>query len=724
MSKADVYLLRAGPTSDPDINEATRRWEQAGEWEATARQRFMDDLKFAEGDSENNYQWPDNVRASRSGEARPTLTMNIIRQHNFQISNEARRSKSSVNFVGTAGGATQAGANVLKDLMRKVEYQSNAQAAYTKGRKYQIDGGIGWWRLYTDYADETTFDQEIFIGQVNDPLSVYMDCNIQRRDGLDANWAFVFDTLPEEQIYEQYNDLESLDRTSPLGTSIGTDEYVPKGHIMVAEYFRRIIKPDVLLSFVHKGDRLTIPKSSIPQAVYESLCNDPLTRRRSTHKKVVEWMLIAGQTIIDKTIWPGQYIPLIRCIGEETIIDGIMDRKGHTRAMKDSQKMFNYNASAQVEFVALQGKTPWVAPAKAIEEHEEVWNTANIINHSVLPYNHIDDEGQPIPPPQRTAPPTASPAYQQGMDTAFLQMQMVSGQYQNSMGQQGNERTGAAIRGTQGKGETSTYHLVDNFEEALITTGKMFLDLVPHVYNTKRVFQILGEDGKQMEVQIDPTQKQAVMTAMMEEGQAVSRIFNPTVGSYDVAASVGPAYGTRRQENQEMISLIMTQNPQIAGLIGDLLFASMDFDKAQEVAQRLRRMVPPQALGQGPTPKESALMQNVNALQQELSEALDETALAKNKLVGKEQMRDIDAYEAETKRMVALKDALLNSPEMQALLTQLVSDAMATAGMNTLTDANANNIDIDNPSPGSSPGNLNPSPSPAAPAPGAPSGGQ
>ncbi|WP_456301744.1 portal protein, partial [Ralstonia mannitolilytica] len=42
----------------------------------------------------------------------------------------------------------------------------------------------------------------------------------------------------------------------------------------------------------------------------------------------------------------------------------------HTRNLKDAQRMYNYMSSANVEFIALQTKTPFIAPAEAIEGYE------------------------------------------------------------------------------------------------------------------------------------------------------------------------------------------------------------------------------------------------------------------------------------------------------------------------------------------------------------------
>lgn len=676
-------------TGDPDIEEAIDRFNRASEWESTARLNFLEDYKFFLGDSHNSYQWPNLVRSARNGEQKPCLTINIIKQHNQQISNDMRQNKSSVKFVGNGNGATQESANVIRDIMRRIEFQSAGQSIYTTGREFAINAGWGYWRVYTDYADNNSFDQEIFLGPINDPLRVFLDSNRQHQVGRDANWGFIFDTIPEDEIHEAYPELDFEVGSSPLGVGIGSEAMLPKNHIMLCEYFRRIPKKDQLISFVNGGERQTVKRSLLPKNVLTALLDDPLTKTRTVMDSEIEWLLIAGETIIDSTIWPGKYIPIVKCSGDYSVVDGVMDIKSHTRTMIDSQRMFNYNASSQVEFVALQGKTPWVGPAKAIEEHESLWNTANRTNHSYLPYNHVDDQGNEIPAPVRQQPPSSAPAYADGMKTAFEQMAMASGQYQSNMGEQGNERTGAAIRGTQRKGETSTFHFVDNYAEALMYTGEIVLDLVPKVYDTKRIFKILADDGKDMEVIVDPTAKHVYQQRLDQNGRVVSKIFNPSIGLYSVAPSVGPAYGSRREDTRDALTLIITQAPQMTAIIGDLLMSVMDFDGAEEAAQRLRNMLPPQALGTGPSPQVQELQKQVQALGAGLEKALAAEAISKVKLVGKDQMRDIDVYKAETDRMKLLP---IDRAGMEALVQQLVQDALV--GSIAPVDA-ANKDDLD-----------------------------
>lgn len=685
----------ANLSGDPIANEARRFLDNCQEWYGECQRRFVEDLKFAWADSENGYQWPNNIRASRDIDMRPSLTINIVRQHNLMIRNQSLKAKADVRVIGTGGGASAESAQAFKWLIQHIEYQSNAQAAYKWAQKFQVDGGWGWWRIVTEWASPDSFDQEIFIRPVWDPLSVVMDPDARQQDRSDARKCVLFDMVPKDEFDSAYPELKSLLGNAPLGDYGNfAGDWIPKNHIMLAEYFRKVPRVDQLASFLYEGQRYNIRTSEMPPNIAEVILNDKMTRLRDVVEDEVEWYLIAGEQVIDQTVWPGKYIPLVQIIGEEGIVNGVYDCKGHTRAMKDAQRMFNYNASAQVEFGALQTKTPWVAPIEAIEQFQTYWETANQINHAFLPYKYINEMNpeKPIPPPIRAEPPQASPAFQNGMDTAFNQMMMASGQWQNQMGMLGNERTGEAISQRQDQSDTATFHFQDNYAEGLRYTAKQLIDLIPKVYVTKQVRRILTDEGLEFDLVIDPAARQAYAQEVDQRNEVARRIFNPSVGKYDVAADVGPSLGSRREENVKNLTLVLTQAPALTGIIGDLLLKNMDFEDGVEAARRLRRMVPPQALGVGPTPTEQQLTQELTAAQQNLAKAMQRAGSDRIKLLDKDDKTAIESYRAETDRIKAMADLL---PEDQSglrqLIEQLVQDSLATHLLPIVQDALSGN---------------------------------
>lgn len=663
---------------DAIVTEAMERFRRCVKWESDSRKLFLEDLRFAEADSDNGFQWPNNIRRSREADERPCLTVNKTRIHNLQILNDMKQNKPGLVARGTGNGATYESAQVLSDIFRHIEYQSNAQVHYDTAAGFMVRAGIGWVRVVREYAGDDTFDQEIFIRGVWDPLAVYVDPDARERDKSDARFLFIFQDVNKDEFDKMYPKWAGSAAQNALGNVAG-GQWVTQDTVRVCEYFRRTTNHDKIVAIKDSaGNFLAVKKSQLPPELWKELDDDPMVRQRTIHETQVERYFIVGTEIKEKTIEPGRYIPLSPAIGEETIIDGMMDRKGHTRAMKDPQRIYNYWTSSAVEHVALQTKTPWIASAAAVEEYEVMWNTANRVNHSVLIYNGTDDLGNAIPPPAQNKPPEMAGGYITGMQVAANELMMVSGQYQPVMGEPSNERSGKALAERQRQGDNATYHYIDSMAICIRHVGKIVLDLIPHVYDTKRVLQIMAVDGISYAVELDPNLQKAYQQELNHDGEVAKKIFNPQVGKYDIQAEIGPAYGTRREQAFDAYITLMTQAPQIAAVCADLLMQNADFPTANEAAERLRRMIPPQALGQGPSQAEQLLTQQLQSTQELLSKSMQELAAAQVQLKGKDQMRDIDAYDSETKRFAVVTKNGIDEGQLKVVVAQLMHEIAKT----------------------------------------------
>lgn len=671
MARQKAANPREGSEEDKIIIEAKKRFNRVEMWESVARKRWLDDVKFCNGDSDNMYQWPwvtSRARGYGTAEERPCLTINKTRQHCLQIINDSRQNKTSIKIKPTGNEATYEAAQVLEGIVRHIEYVSDAQSAYGTATRHQVQGGIGYWRVVTDYAGDDSFDQEVFIRRIKDPMTVYVDPDIQTADGSDMRWAFIFDDMPKDEFdaaYPQYK--------GKAASALGDNSLIPEDHVRVAEYFRCVEKSDrlVVLRDPDSGEELVVRASDVPEGLkeaFDKVVDDPRAKMRTIKYNQVEWFLIVGDRIAERRDWPGRYIPIVRVPGEETVIDGELDRKGHVRALKDPQRMYNYNASSQVESVALQSKIPYIAPAQAIEGLENYWESANVHNWPVLPYNHKDDNGQPLNPPQRAQPPVASSGFEVGMRNAAQDMMLVSGQYEAMVGAQGNERSGVAIQQRQRQGDNATYHFIDHLSMAIRFTGKIILDLIPKVYDTKRIIHIMAEDGTTTEVTLDPQAAQAYFKTQEQVGETAREVtFNPNVGRYEVMSDVGPAFATRRQEAFNAFTQIVSQDSQLMPIIGDLMFKAADFPFADEIAERLERMVPAQAKGEGPNPELQGLQAQIqmrDAMIQAMSQKLQDAQI---RTEDDALQKLIDMFKAETDRLKVLLD---NAPDPNLLAEQ------------------------------------------------------
>lgn len=670
-------------TESPDTREkifrqASKRFERVKTYEHNCRSYARDDLKFAHGDAYNGYQWPVNIRQNRERDQKPCLTLNRTQQHNLMIINDAKQNKPGIMVRPTGNEASYESAQVLESVIRHIEYQSKASIAYDISTEFQVEVGYGAIRVRADYISDDTFDQDIFIESCRRPDLVYFDPDAKEVDRSDAKWAFVVDEVPLDDfddIYPQYAGQTQV-------FSEPSDEWRTKQHVRVAEYFWIETAPDTLYQFTdpHDGSLKTIRGAMMTPALEAKLQGDKSVRKRRIMAPKVKWALIVGTNVAELRDIPCQFIPLVPVIGRETFIDGQYDRMGHTRALLDPQRMYNYWSSQAVEQVALMSKTPWVAPAAAIEGQEVYWNTANTVNYSVLVWNHLDDEGNPIPPPQRQEPPSMASAYLQGMQVTQQEMMMVSGQFQSQMGEASNERSATSIQQRQRQGDVATYHFIDNLAIAIRQVGRIVMDMIPRIYDTARVIQAQGEDGISFEVQIDPQAAQAYQAHRAHDGQVAKHVLNPMLGRYEVEADVGPAWGTKREQAAEAFAQILAQAPQLAPVIGDIYFRNLDIPMANEAAERLKRGVPKELLGQGPSQTEQQLQGQLQKTQALLAKIWGQLVEAKSKQISTEQLRDIDAYDSETKRIAALAKVFPEAdPQgLHEILEQLVGQTLQT----------------------------------------------
>jgi len=650
------------------LNEAKKRFKLAEDWESDFRRLFVIDTKFANGDSDNGWQWPDDLRKDREINKRPALTINKVQRNISLITNDMRQNKPSINIKATNNQASYKSAQIYEGLVRNIEYKSGAASIYNKAGESQVEGGIGYWTVRQMYVDDDSFNQELRICPVDDAMSVYLDCDIKQPNGRDAEWGFLFDDVIEEEFEAEHPDLDMAKVKGSDGIS-EADNWVKDGYIRVAEYFRLKKTKDELIYVRDKqGNESIFKLSEAPPEVKKMLSNEDHyeeIKRRDIIKKTLQWFKIAGCVIIKKELdLKGQYIPIVRAVGVERVIEGKLERKGLTRWLKDPQRMYNYNSSAQVEYGALQTKSPWIGPKAAFEGNEVAWNNANRSNAAYLTYNHEDEEGNPLPPPQKPDAPGSSPAFIDGMKIAAAEFEMITGQFAP---QPNLEKTPTAVNERRRQTDLSPYHFLDNMALAVQYTGEIIIDLVPHVYDTRRVEQILGKDGTQTNVTIDPKQQQALIEQNDEQEEIKEVLFNPAVGKYQVQSDIGPAYATQREAAFHAFIDIVTSSPELINEIGDLMFLAADFPMADKIAERIRRKInstAPWLLSDEPGP----VMQKVNAelqqANQTIAELLQQLAEKNLKLQDYTQKNEIAAEDAKSKRITALSNA---QPEIERM---------------------------------------------------------
>lgn len=675
------------------ITKAQKQFKVWLDWEGNFRRSFEQDVRFANGDADNRWQWEDAMLQARDADAAPSMTINMTLIHCLLIQNDIKKNPPAIMVRPTGGGATAKSAEINGGLIREISRASDATNIYLKASETLIQGGVGYWRVLTEYEDENSFDQVIRIRSVRNAMCVAMDPEAKEPSGADANWGIIFEDVKNDDLKEEYEKYkDQIGATNAVSmTGQNRTDWVNEDHTRVAEWYQREKFEDQLLGYEIEGQPQTAFMSEIEDKdILQRILADVNTQKRKVTRTKICWYKIFGDKIVDYREVPGRkYIPIVRVVGQETIINGQLDRKGMVRNLKDPQRNMNYWVSAGAMQVALQTNIPWVGPAKAFENIKQ-WETANRARYAYLPYNHLDDNGDPIPEPKRTPPPILAPAYISGIQIASQQFKDISGQHEATQGKPGQEVSGVAIDSRKVQGETATYHFPSALAQGVAHTGRIIVDMIPQVYDTKRMIRISNLDLSQTDVQVDPNAPQAHQEGEKpDEENATIAVWNPAIGRYEVEAEAGPDYATQREWTVDTMGKILAQNKDLWTIVGDLFVENMDFPGAEEMAERIRRTINPAVMGKGPTPNEQKLQQQVQHGQQLLQSLMDTLAKKQKELDDKhEELRirqedtNIKLGDAMTRRIKEVGNAQANfaaaglEPDIKAIMGQTTVEAL------------------------------------------------
>lgn len=623
--------------TDDALKDAREAFDLACEHEAENRREALDDIRFAR----LGEQWPDKVRKDRELDGRPCLTINRLPAFIRQVVNDARQNKPSIVCHPVDDAADPETAEIFNGLIRNIEQSSDAEVAYDTALDFAVTGGFGYFRINTRYAAEDSFDQDLVIERVANPFSIYGDPHSTAADSSDWNTAFVVDTLPKADFAARWKGAEAVDWTSD-GYAGLRGPWLEGDQVMVAEHWRREAVTRTILA-LSDGQVVEEGVYRDQKAMFDALGVSVVGRpRRVASHKVVQ-RIMTGAEVLETVDWAGKFIPIVPVYGEELHVDGKRRLRSLVRDAKDPQRMFNYWRTTSTELVALSPKAPFIGRKGAFESDAAKWATANVQTHAYIEYDGPE-------PPQRQ--PFAGPpagALQEALH-ASDDMKSIMGLYEASLGARSNETSGRAIMARQREGDVSTFHYIDNLARAIRHAGRILIDLIPKVYSAPRIVRVLGPGG---EASLAPVNQRFEIQAAdaAERGRKIEKIYDLSVGKYDLTVRSGPSFTSRREEAATQMIELIRAYPPAAPLIGDLLARNLDWPGADEIARRLSATLP-EAVKQT-SPEVEAAKAQIAKLAQALQAAGAKITALEQDRAHEARRLEIAAFEAETKRMQA-----------------------------------------------------------------------
>jgi hypothetical protein len=610
------------------------------------RRAAMEDMKFINVPGE---QWEEHMKTERGD--RPCYEFNKIRVTAKRVINDMRanRAQGKVRAVADDSESNQQGqqapagsndkdnAEVFEGLIRNIWTVSDADTTMDHAAEYQVSAGMGSWRIATEFEDDS-FDQSILIDDIPNPFCLFADPSAKDQLKRDAEDWVLTEKISKNAFESQYPKSEAVSfEDSEFDDD---DDWQTEEEVRIAEYWWKEPVDKEIWQLI---DGKVIDSESDEALIIAKDFPESIKRRRKVKSHDIMMAIVSGDAVLEEpTKWAGSMFPFVQVYGEYMIIDGKIYWNGIGRFAKDAQRSYNVSRTSITETIAMAPQAKyWTTPAMA-DGMTDSWAKAHKENFPFLMAN-VDPKMPGFP--QKMGGADIPIALIQESQLASQEIDMVTGINPADKGEANSATSGRQEIARQQQGEIATFNYRDNQSKGILRTWELLIDLIPQVYDTEKVVRILGSDGSETYKKIN--------TFVEGPGGEKIKVNDLKQGKYDATITTGPNFSTRRQEAAETYQTLLQGTPEIMQVAGDLIFKSMDLPYSEDIAERLKALLPPQV--QAIINKDVETPPEVEQMFQQAEQAMQ--VVEKQSEIVKEAMQKADVDKAEVEKLIANLEA-------------------------------------------------------------------
>ncbi len=629
--------------------------------------RGKDDMNFVLRD-----QWTAVERSEFTRLFKPAMTYNKLYDATKKIAGEQRKNKPDLIVRSLTGKATQEQINLRANLVRTISYQSQNDLVYQTAFKSALMMSYGAFQVCLDYESPRSFNQIIKYDIIPDPTRCAWDPTALKPHKGDGNWcsrSFLFTREEFEATYPYItNPVSFIDPYMLLDFQWQTRDTITVQDYYVKEWFPlKIYKlsngltateeewEDALRTF-HEQQKIVA--GSHVEKIIEKGMPTIVGERMTQDYKIMHYRMIRDQ-IIDFSLWPSKYLPLIFVDGDSYYIEGRQYTKSFIHEARDAQKFINYVGSEIAAEIKNRRREQWLGTPDNIIGYEQDWRNPEL-QMGILRAKPDPKTGQM---PQKMQAWDLSPALMANFQRGSQDIREILG-FSETEALQGRDVSGKARRERKLEGSMSAYVFFDNLNQAIEQSGRVVLDLLPF---------IIGDDERHMVIsKKDGKSDNVILNQRMKDGSIQNQIQK---GEFDLEIDTGPSFAVQRDIALEYFQQTVALNPQVFNLIADLWSDNLDIEQRDAVKERLKNLVPPEILAKEegkptppkqPSPQEQAMQMQMQLQQAQMEEKKAEIQVKMQKLQLEKEKNQLDQAELLLKAQKIQMDAQMDVYNHQA----------------------------------------------------------
>lgn len=520
-------------------------------------------------------QWQDSVVNAMGN--RPRFTFDKVNPLIEDMMSEVEGMDFGIRVRPSGGGATKELAETYSGIIRYIENLSNASQCYRNVTRRIMRRGVDFIRLKTDWANQDSFDQDIFIKEIKNSVDRCWLGYHEEQDGSDAEEGWMVHAMPPEEFEEKYGR-----KCQSIGIDDDNADQRYENKPELALYLEYLYKKEYkkTLALMSNGEVLELTDET--KSVLDEMAAQGITveRQRSFTSYKVFSRFLDAQDWLDKpkeTVWDS--IPIIPFYGNFEIIENKLTWSGAVRRLMDYQRVYNYAKSREIEEGALAPKEVLAMTFKQASNKTTQGQLKKLNTNPDPALLYTAD--QEAPPPFKIL----GPQINQSLSAIGMSMeqgiQTTAGVFSAQQGANPRYQSGFAIEQMISKGDAKTTRWLNNTAVGVRRIAMMIIRAIPKVYDSKRQLRILNDDGTDEIIYINREELD------VQTGKMVV-INDLSVGQYDVVVDLDEAYKSRRQEAADRLIQLAGADPSLMIEAADIVYDALDVPGADQIKERKR----------------------------------------------------------------------------------------------------------------------------------------
>ncbi len=586
-------MAKKEPKKAAKIRENIKRWDDKNKENVNHYHSMTEFIKGGQWEKEESKLFEDYKKIP--------LTVNKLKPLANHLVGEQRQNTPNLQSM-PSDDVDEKTAEVREALVKEISLNSNARVIYQNAFMQAVIGGYSGFRIYSEYDNNESFDQNILIGGFKDPTKAFWDIGCESPCKTDGMFSGFKTTMSRKKFASIYGD--KIEKMVGIQTNDATDtdsvtmSYSDENCITVIDYFERKSKiktiyqlstGDVIDSKEFEGlERLDLDGQEM--IIYNGQPVTIINEREVQDYKIIhsKW---AGDFRLEQTDFPSEQLPII-FLDQDSYYDknGKQICSSFFKDAKDTQRYINYLRTQSAYLIKISRYDQFMASKQNVrsEDTQQVWRDPSVVMGAL-----IYDESPNGNKPEQLRPPELSQSLMLQYTGASEDLQMTTGMYDTQMGEQGNEVSGAAIDARTRRGSFNTYIPFDSLNRAIACSGEIINEMIPKIYDTNRVLHLNMKDTG--------SQKVSLNQPMDDYGMQTQN--DMTKGKFKIRLVPGPSFEGQKAQGQQSMDAVLSKNPELFSIMADLYVENLDMPNSIEIRNRLRTIVPPEIIEAGKTGK-------------------------------------------------------------------------------------------------------------------------